>query len=215
MKSKKMTFKGYLVTGLLVWLPLAITLWVLNLMISTLDQSVNLLPEALRPERLFGVSIPGFGVVLSIVVLFVTGMLAANVFGRRLLQFAHALLSRTPVVNTIYNSVKQVSDTLLSESGQAFRQVMLVRFPHPSCWTIAFQTGTPAQAVLEQLNEGEEYISVYIPTTPNPTSGYFVMVAKKETQVLNLSVDEALKYVISMGVAAPQKKAVGKSGLDL
>lgn len=205
MKPIKMTLKGYLVTGLLLWLPLAITLWVLNLIIGSLDQTLNLLPRAWRPEYLFGFNIPGLGVVFAVLVLLGTGMLTANVLGQRLLKFWHGVISRTPVVKSIYNSVKQVSDTLLSDSGQAFRRALLVQFPHQDSWTVAFQTGKPADSLAELLGEGE-YISVYVPTTPNPTSGYFVIVAKKDTRELDMSVDDALKYVISMGVVAPNSK---------
>lgn len=205
MKPIKMTLKGYLVTGLLLWLPLAVTLWVLNLIVGSLDQTLNLLPVAWRPEHLFGFRIPGLGVVFAVLVLLGTGMLTANVLGQRLLSFWHGVISRTPVVKSIYNSVKQVSDTLLSDSGQAFRRALLVRFPHQDSWTVAFQTGRPDDA-LTALIGGGEYISVYVPTTPNPTSGYFVIVAEKDTRELDMSVDEALKYVISMGVVAPHGK---------
>ena len=203
-----MTLKGYLVTGLLLWLPVAITFWVLHLIIGSLDQTLNLLPEMWRPEHLFGFNVPGLGVLVSVLVLLGTGMLAANVLGQRFLRFWGGLISRTPVVKSIYNSVKQVSDTLLSDSGQAFRHALLVRFPHQDAWTVAFQTGKPAEELLPLLGE-DDYISVYVPTTPNPTSGYFIMVAVKDTRKLDMSVDEALKYVISMGVVAPQpsKKA--------
>jgi uncharacterized membrane protein len=204
-KHIKLTLKGYLVTGLLIWLPLAVTLWVLNLIIGTLDLTLTLLPESLRPQALFGFSIPGLGVLLALSILLGTGMLAANVLGQRLLDVWDLLLSRIPVVKSIYSSVKQVSDTLLSDSGQAFRQALLVRFPHQDAWTVAFQTGTPAGQVADLL-EGE-YVSVYVPTTPNPTSGYFIIVPKAETRELDMSVDEALKYVISMGVVAPPPKS--------
>ncbi|RXZ43370.1 DUF502 domain-containing protein [Crenobacter cavernae] len=206
MKQIKMTLKGYLVTGLLIWLPVAVTLWVLNLIVGSLDQTLNLLPDAWRPERLFGFAIPGLGVLLAVLILLGTGMLAANVLGQRLIDFWDALLSRIPVVKSIYSSVKQVSDTLLSDSGQAFRKALLVRFPHQDAWTVAFQTGAPASQVREHLN-GDEFVSVYVPTTPNPTSGYFVMVKKADTRELDMSVDEALKYVISMGVVAPSPKS--------
>jgi uncharacterized membrane protein len=205
-KPIKMTLKGYLVTGLLLWLPLAITLWVLNLIVGTLDQTLLLLPTSWRPEHLLGFNIPGLGVALAVLILLATGMLTANVLGRRLLHLSDGLLSRTPVVKSIYNSVKQVSDTLLSDSGQAFRRALLVQFPHPGSWTVAFQTGKPTPNVAALLGQ-DEYISVYVPTTPNPTSGYFIIVASKDTRELSMSVDEALKYVISMGVVAPQSKA--------
>ncbi|AXE34471.1 DUF502 domain-containing protein [Chromobacterium phragmitis] len=199
----KMTLKGYLIAGLLIWLPLAITLWVLNLIIGSLDQTLNLLPMEWRPQQLLGRNIPGLGVVFAVLVVMGTGMLAANVLGRRLVEFWHGLLSRTPVVNSIYNSVKQVSDTLLSDSGNAFKKALLVRWPHQNAWTVAFQTGAPAQEILRHAEKGEELVSVYVPTTPNPTSGYFIVVPRSDTRELNMSVDEALKYVISMGVVAP------------
>lgn len=206
MKHIKMTLRGYLATGLLIWLPVAVTLWVLNLIIGTLDQTINLLPHAWRPESLFGFDIPGLGVVLAFAILLATGFMAANVLGQKLLDLWNLVLTRTPVVSTIYNSVKQVSDTLLSDSGQAFRQALLVRFPHQNAWTVAFQTGTPAGQLKTQLGD-EEYVSVYVPTTPNPTSGYFIIVPKSDTRELDMSVDEALKYVISMGVVAPPAPA--------
>lgn len=200
----KMTLKGYLVAGLLLWLPVTVTLWVLSLILGTMDSIIELLPKALQPEQLFGFPLPGLGVVITILLLLGTGMLAANVFGKRMIIMGDNLLSRIPVVKSIYNSVKQVSDTLLSDSGQAFRKALLVQFPHEGMWTVAFVTGKPAVQVLDYLGYGEEFLSVYVPTTPNPTSGYFVIVAKKDTRELDMSVDEALKYVISMGVVAPE-----------
>ena len=198
----KMTVRGYLVAGLLIWLPLGITLWVLSLIIGSLDQTLNLLPHEWQPEQLFGFSIPGLGVVFAFLMLLGTGMLAANVLGQRLVDFWHGLMSRTPFVKSIYSSVKQVSDTLLSDSGQAFKKALLVRWPHQDSWTVAFQTGSPALQVVAQMGE-EEHVSVYVPTTPNPTSGYFIMVPKRDTRELAMSVDDALKYVISMGVVVP------------
>lgn len=198
----KMTVRGYLVAGLLIWLPLGITLWVLSLIIGSLDQTLNLLPHEWQPEQLFGFSIPGLGVVFAFLMLLGTGMLAANVLGQRLVDFWHGLMSRTPFVKSIYSSVKQVSDTLLSDSGQAFKKALLVRWPHQDSWTVAFQTGSPAPQVVAQMGD-EEHVSVYVPTTPNPTSGYFIMVPKRDTRELAMSVDDALKYVISMGVVLP------------
>jgi uncharacterized membrane protein len=201
----KLTLRGYLVTGLLIWLPVAVTLWVLNLIVGTLDQTLLLLPQSLRPQALLGFSIPGLGVLMALLLLVLTGMLTANVLGQRMLDLWHLMLTRIPVVKSIYSSVKQVSDTLLSESGQAFRQALLVQFPHQGAWTVAFQTGMPAGQVAEHLDG--DYVSVYVPTTPNPTSGYFIIVRKEDTRELGMSVDEALKYVISMGVVAPEAKA--------
>lgn len=193
--------KKYFITGLLIWIPLVITLWVLNLIVSTMDSTLLLLPEVLQPQTWLGFNIPGLGVVLTLVVLFLTGLLAANMIGLRLVQWGEGLLARIPVVKTIYNSVKQVSDTLFSSSGQAFRKAVLVRFPHTEAWTVAFLTGTPGGEVARHLSG--EHISVYVPTTPNPTSGYFLIVPRAGVIELDMNVDEALKYVISMGVASP------------
>jgi len=201
-----MILRRYLVAGLLVWVPLGITIWVLAFLIGTLDQTVLLLPERLRPEALFGFHIPGLGVLLSAAILLLTGAVAANFFGARLIGLWEAVLGRIPVVKSIYSSVKQVSDTLLSEKGNAFRKALLVEFPAPGSWTIAFLTGTPAAEVASRL--AEEHVSVYVPTTPNPTSGYFLMLPRSRVHELDMTVDEALKYIISMGVVAPRPRRV-------
>ena len=193
--------KKYLITGLLIWIPLVITLVVLNLIVSTMDTSLLLLPESVQPKTWLGFNIPGLGALLSLLIVLLTGVLAANIIGQRMLQFGESMVARIPVVKTLYNGVKQVSDTLFSSSGQAFRKALLVRFPHGDSWTIAFLTGTPRGEVAAKL--GEDHISVYVPTTPNPTSGYFLIVPRAAVIELEMSVDEALKYVISMGVAAP------------
>jgi uncharacterized membrane protein len=197
--------KRYIVAGLLVWVPLGITIWVFYFLVSTLDQTLLLIPESIRPDALIGRHIPGFGVVLSFAILLLTGVIAANFFGARLIRIWESLLGRIPVVKSIYSSVKQVSDTLLSDSGNAFRKALLVQFPHQDSWTIAFMTGTPATAVSDHFSE--EHVSVYVPTTPNPTSGYFIIVPKSKVREIDMTVDEALKYVISMGVVAPRGKA--------
>ncbi len=197
--------KKYLIAGLLIWIPLVITLWVLNLIVDTLDQSMRLLPEQWQTESFLGVHVPGLGVILTLVIVFVTGVFATNFFGAQLVRFGHAMLHRIPVVNSIYSSVKQISDTLFSSSGQAFRKALLVQWPLEGMWTIAFLTGMPGGDVVRHLQG--DYVSVYVPTTPNPTGGYFVMVARKDVIALDMSVDEALKYIISMGVVAP-----GQSG---
>ena len=194
--------RRYLVAGLLVWAPLGITIWVLHFLVTTLDQTLLLFPEGAHPDRLLGFHIPGFGVLLSFGLLLLTGVIAANFFGARLIRFWENMLGRIPVVKSIYSSVKQVSDTLLSDSGNAFRKALLVEFPHEGSWTIAFLTGTPAPAVMAHL--AEEHLSVYVPTTPNPTSGYFIVVPRSRVRELDMTVDEALKYVISMGVVAPR-----------
>lgn len=194
--------KRYIIAGLLVWVPLGITLWVLHFLVTTLDQTLLLVPESARPEALFGFHIPGLGVVLSFLILLLTGAIAANFFGARLILISESLLGRIPVVKSIYSSVKQVSDTLLSDTSNAFRKALLVEYPYPGSWTIAFQTGSPAIAVAGYLVD--EHISVYVPTTPNPTSGFFLMLPRSRVYDLDMTVDEALKYIISMGVVAPK-----------
>ncbi len=197
--------KRYLMAGLLVWVPLGITIWVLHFLVTTLDQTLLLVPENMRPEAVFGFHIPGLGVVLSFAILLVTGVLAANFFGQRLIRMWEGVLGRIPFVKSIYSSVKQVSDTVLSDQGTAFRKALLVEFPRPGCWTIAFLTGTPADSVVDHLPG--DHISVYVPTTPNPTGGYFVMVPKSSVRELDMSVDDALKYIISMGVVSPHRRS--------
>jgi len=198
--------RRYLIAGLLVWVPLGITIYVITFLVTTLDQTLLLVPPALRPEALVGFHIPGLGVVLSFVILLLTGMIAANFFGLRLIQLWESLLGRIPVVKSIYSSVKQVSDTVLSDQGTAFRKALLVEFPRPGCWTIAFLTGAPADSVVDHLPG--DHVSVYVPTTPNPTGGYFVMVPRSAVRELDMSVDEALKYIISMGVVSPRRRHV-------
>jgi uncharacterized membrane protein len=193
--------RKYLVTGLLIWVPLVITLWVLNLIVTTMDQTLQLLPVQWHPRTLFGLNVPGLGVLLTVLVVAMTGLLARNIIGERLVLYWEALLGRIPIVRSIYSSVKQVSDTILSPNGQAFRRALLVQYPRAGVWTIAFQTGTPADEVRRLL--GIEMVSVYVPTTPNPTSGFFLMVPRADVVELGMSVDEALKYVVSMGVVAP------------
>lgn len=200
--------RKWLLAGLLVLVPLIITLWVLDWVVSTLDQTLNILPVAWQPDQWAGMHIPGLGVVFALVVLLSIGALASNIVGNKLVNWWHALLHRIPVVRSIYSGVKQVSDTLLSEKGNAFRKAVLVQWPHEGMWTIAFLTGAPGGAVAAHLN-AKDYISVYVPTTPNPTGGYFVMVHRRDVVELAMSVDEALTYVISMGVIVP---GAGKPG---
>ena len=200
--------KKHLITGLLIWIPLVITIWVLKLIVDALDQTLLLLPLAFRTENWLGLHVPGMGVVMTLVIVFLTGLFTANLLGARLVHFWHDILHRIPVVNSIYSSVKQISDTLFSSSSQAFRKALLVRWPHEDMWTIAFLTGVPGGDLTNHL-EGD-YVSVYVPTTPNPTGGYFVVVARKNVIELEMSVDEALKYVISMGVVPPNGKSQRK-----
>jgi uncharacterized membrane protein len=198
--------KRYLIAGLLVWVPLGITIWVLHFLLTSLDQILLVLPEAAQPRRLFGFDIPGLGVVLAFLILLLTGVVAANFFGARLITAWESVLGRIPFVKSIYSSVKQVSDTLLSSKGNAFRKALLVEFPREGSWTIAFLTGTPAASVAPYLPG--EHVSVYVPTTPNPTGGYFLMLPCAKVRELDMTVDEALKYIISMGVVAPRGSLV-------
>jgi len=196
--------RKYLITGLLIWIPLIITLWVLKVIFDTLDASLLLLPESAQTEHWLGIHIPGLGAILTLLVIFLTGVLATNFVGAQLVEFWHDILHRIPVVNSIYSSVKQISDTLFSSSGEAFRKALLVQWPHPGMWTIAFMTGTPGGDVVNHLPP--DCISVYVPTTPNPTGGYFVIVRRSDVIELDMSVDQALKYIISMGVVPPLSK---------
>jgi uncharacterized membrane protein len=195
--------KKYFITGLLIWIPLVITIWVLKLVVDVLDQSLLLLPVAWQTEAWLGVHIPGLGALLTVLIVFLTGVFATNFFGAQLVELWHEILHRIPVVNSIYSSVKQISDTLFSSSGQAFRKALLVQWPREGMWTIAFLTGTPGGGVANHLPP--DSLAVYVPTTPNPTGGYFVIVARKNVIELDMSVDQALKYIISMGVVPPQK----------
>lgn len=194
--------RRYLITGLLVWLPLGVTVLVVKLLMDLMDRTLLVIPEAYRPDHLLGVHIPGLGVVLSIAVVFVTGVIMANFFGQQLLAAWEAILNRIPLVRSIYASVKQLSETLLSTGGQSFRKVLLIEYPRKGLWTLAFQTGTEVGEA--QAKTGEEVINVYVPTTPNPTSGFFLMVPRRDVVELDMSVDEGLKMIISMGVVVPR-----------
>ncbi|HSV54442.1 MAG TPA: DUF502 domain-containing protein [Burkholderiaceae bacterium] len=193
--------RKWLLAGLLVIVPVGITVWVLEWIISSLDKTLLILPRDWHPDQLLGVHIPGFGVLLALAILLLVGATASNFFGRKLVNWWHALLHRIPVVRSIYSGVKQVSDTLFSETGNAFRTAVLIQWPREGVWTIAFVTGVPGGDAANHLTG--DYLSVYVPTTPNPTGGYFVMLRKTDCIELRMSVDEALKYIVSMGVVVP------------
>ncbi|HEY9279859.1 MAG TPA: DUF502 domain-containing protein [Eoetvoesiella sp.] len=199
-------FKRYFITGLLIWIPLVITIWVIALLINTLESVV---PSFLTSQSLFGYRIPGFQLLLVVLIVFLSGLFGANFIGRAFVERWEQLLGRIPLVRSIYNSVKQVSDTVLSPNGQAFREAVLVQYPRHGSWTIAFLTGAPTGEVAAKL--AGDYVSVYVPTTPNPTSGFFLMMPREDIQVLDITVDAALKYIVSMGVVAP---AVSKEFAD-
>ena len=201
--------KKYLIAGLLVWLPLAITIWVLHSVLGLLDGvfawllsgSQAVLPNAAHSPLEMLKRVPGLGVIVMVLALLVTGMFATNIVGQWWLAQGSRMLSRIPIVKSIYSSVKQVSDTLFSSSGNAFREAVMVQYPRAGSWTIAFVTGRPGGEAAEHLHG--DYLSLYVPTTPNPTSGFFLMVPRADVIAMTMSVDEALKYIISMGVVAP------------
>ena len=193
--------RKWLLAGLLVLVPLGITAWVLQWVILTLDQTLLILPETWRPAALIGKKIPGFGVLLSLSIVLLIGAIASNFLGKKVVSLWDLLLGRIPIVRSIYSSVKQVSDTLFAENGNAFRKALLIQWPKEGVWTIGFQTGAPGGDVANHLIG--DYVSVYVPTTPNPTGGYFVMLKREHCIELKMSVDEALTYVISMGVVVP------------
>ncbi|MEO8524493.1 MAG: DUF502 domain-containing protein [Caldimonas sp.] len=201
--------KKYLLAGLLVWLPLAVTIWVLQAVLGLLNGvfvwllsgSQVVLPAASQSFIEMLQRIPGLGVIVMVIGLLLTGVFATNIFGQWALRQGHRLLNKIPIVKSIYSSVQQVSDTLFSSSGNAFREAVLVQYPREGAWTIAFVTGKPGGEAASHLSG--DYLSIYVPTTPNPTSGFFLMLRRSDVIPLAMSVDDALKYVISMGVVAP------------
>ena len=196
--------KKYFITGLLIWVPLGITLWVLALIVRSMDQTLTLLPHAIQPEQLMGFYLPGLGVALTLLVVFFTGLVTTNIIGQKLVRFWESVLARIPIVKSLYYAVKQVSDTLFSHNGEAFRKVLLVRYPHPQAWSIAFQTGSPARDVADMLPD--EHVGVFIPTAPSPVNGFFFFVRRQDVIELSMDVDDALKYIVSMGVVIPPRK---------
>lgn len=198
--------KRFFITGLLIWVPLGITYWVISTIVKTLD---GIIPQHIAPQALFGLDIPGFGLLAVVLVVLITGALGANLLGRRLVDLWEGLLARIPLVRSIYSSVKQVSDTILAPNGQAFRQAVLVQYPRQGLWTIAFITGKPSHEIEHKLPA--DCVSIYVPTTPNPTSGFFLMLPRAELIPLSIGVDAALKYVVSMGTVPPSAQAKPKA----
>ncbi len=195
------TLRKYLIAGLLVWLPLAATVVIIKLVIDLLDKIILLLPMDYRPESLFGFSIPGFGLILAIGVLILTGMLAANLLGRQLVKLWEAILSRIPIVRNIYNAVKQISSTVLTSQGKSFRKVVLAEYPRKGIWSIGFLTNE--NVALDCRDMKTEMVAVFLPTTPNPTSGFILLFAKEDLIELDMSVEEGFKFIISIGVVVP------------
>ena len=196
--------KKNFITGLLVLIPLILTFWVLFSLIKFLDQVLFLLPETLRPDYILGIEVFGFGVILTFIIILLTGIIANNFFGKKIITLYEVLLNKLPFVKSIYKSIKQVSDTLLSSSGNAFTKAVLIEFPISGTYTFAFITGEPDQVLTKNLKG--KYLNVYVPTTPNPTSGYTLMVPRDKVVELDIGVDQVLKYVISMGVVPGDKK---------
>ena len=198
------TLRKYLITGLLVWLPLAATIFIIKIVIDLLDKTILLIPPDFRPETVLGFPIPFFGVIVGIFVLILTGMLAANLFGRRLVTIGEGILGRIPVVRTIYTSIKQVLETVLTSNSKSFRKVVLIEFPRKGVWSLGFLTNDG----LSQAStiSGEQLESVFIPTTPNPTNGFIVMFPEQDVIPLDMSIEDAFKFIISMGVVVPDAK---------
>ena len=196
------------ISGLLVWLPVVVTVVVIKFLVDMLSKSLVLLPMEFQPDVLFGFHVPGIGVVLTLVVILTTGILAANIIGSRLVEYGDKLMARIPLVRTIYTGVKQVTQTLFTPGGQSFRKVLLVEFPKEGVWTIGFQTGEVNQEIQGKMNES--MVSYFVPTTPNPTSGFLMMAPRSKVVELNMSVDQALKLVISLGVVQPNVTAGSK-----
>jgi uncharacterized membrane protein len=205
--------RRYLVAGLLVWLPLGATVFVIRLLVGWMDQSLLLLPQQFRPDNLLGFHIPGLGVVLSLLILLLTGLVAANLFGRKLVGLWEQLLSRIPLVRSVYSAVKQLVETMFADNGKSFRKVVLVEFPRRGLWTLAFLT-SDEQGEVQQAT-GRDVVSVYIPTTPNPTGGYFVLVPREDVRELDISVDEGLKLLLSMGAVNPAHHVENQVGNGL
>ena len=195
--------RRYLVAGLLVWVPLGVTLLIVAFLVDLMDQTLLLLPASIQPENLLGFRIPGLGAVLTAVVVFVTGMIVTNLFGHQLFTIGENLLQRIPLVRSIYASVKQVTESMFS-SGKSFRKVVLVEYPRQGMWSLAFQTGSGAAEVNRKT--GQEIVNIFIPTTPNPTSGFFLMVPREDVIELDMSVDQGLKMLLSVGVVVPESK---------
>lgn len=195
------TLRKYIIAGLLVWLPFAATVAIIKLVVDLLDGTILLLPPEWQPATVLGFSIPGFGVILAVSILLITGMLAANLFGRRLVTFWEAILNRIPLVRSIYNSVKQISTTILDSSGNSFRKVVMLQYPRKGIWSLGFLSNENVSTDIDGLDE--DLVAVFVPTTPNPTSGFIIMVPRNDITELAMTVEEGFKFIISMGVIVP------------
>lgn len=203
--------RRWLIAGIAVWLPLGATILVVLFLVDLMDRSLLLLPPALRPEALLGFSIPGLGVLLTLAVVLLTGFLAANYFGKTLLGWLDRLMQRVPLVRSVYGGMKSLSDTVLSGRSHAFRKVLMIEYPRKGLWTLCFQTGTPVGEVQDKT--GAEVVTVFVPTTPNPTSGFIVMVPREDAVELDMSVEQALRMIISLGMVTSDKPPTEKGSL--
>lgn len=197
--------KRYLIAGLLVWVPLGITFLVIRALVGVMDRTLLLLPPDWRPEALLGFPVPGLGIVLSILVVLVTGMVVANLLGRKLVEGWESLLNRIPLVRSIYSAVKQILETIFVAGGKSFRKVLMVEYPRRGLWTLAFQTGSGTEEVHDK--SGHRLVTVFVPTTPNPTSGFIILVPEEDVIELDMSVEDGLKLIMSLGVVAPPTRA--------
>lgn len=195
------TLRKYIIAGLLVWLPLAATVAIIKIVVDLLDKTILLLPPEFQPANVLGFSVPGFGIVLAISILLLTGMLAANLFGRRLVNIWEAVLNRIPLVRTIYNSVKQISTTLLDSDRKSFRKVVMLQYPRQGVWSIGFLTNEHVSNDVNAVDD--ELYAIFVPTTPNPTSGFIILCPKDQVIELDMSIEEGVKFIISMGVIMP------------
>lgn len=198
--------RRYLTAGLLVWVPLGVTILIIKFLIDLMDQTLLLIPAAYRPDAVLGFHVPGIGVVLTFIVVLITGVVVANLFGRQLVSIGERMLARIPLVRSIYSGVKQLTETVFSNTGESFRKVVLVQYPRVGMWTVAFHTGDGRGEA--QRKTGQDVVNIYVPTTPNPTSGFFLIVPRADIIELDMSVDEGLKMILSVGVVVPDAKKV-------
>jgi uncharacterized membrane protein len=202
--------RRYLITGIIIWVPLVVTVLVARFLIRLMDRSLVLIPPAYRPEEILGFGIPGLGLLLTIGVLLLTGMLAANLFGRKVVAFWESLLARIPLIRSVYSGAKQVAETVLSDGSTSFKRVMLVQYPRKGVWSLCFQTSTDLEEIQDRTEK--EVVCVFVPTTPNPTSGFILFVPREELVELSMSVDEGLKMIISLGVVVPTWRRPADAG---
>jgi len=198
------TFRKYIITGLLIWIPLGITILVIKLLVDLMDRTIVLLPPSWRPEAVFGFDLPGLGIVISAMIIFITGFILTNIAGRRIIRFWESFLDRIPLVRSVYSSVKQVTQTILSSDNNTFNEVLLIEYPRKGIWTLCFKTSDSPKAFNKATDD--ELITVFVPTTPNPTSGFILFIPKSDVKKMDLDVEDALKLVMSLGVVTPESK---------